>query len=225
MDGDGHLVEITARPGTSALVTGQSANRVHPAVAGFGTQQWRLRVEDDAVMVVLPGPTIPFRACRYYQRADIDLADSARLVWGDVWLPGRYARAGLSEWFQFDRIIQELSVQRGGALVFRERFAWQGPWDERTAHWHLGGARACGSLFVTGTVAPSAVQAGTGCDLAVLPTAAGDTCLRWCGPPAAVIRAVVVTALSVAGRWTGGEEAPAWLLDSHHLAPNHWFFA
>ena len=34
LDGDGHLIEITARAGTRSLVTGQSATRVHPAV-GF----------------------------------------------------------------------------------------------------------------------------------------------------------------------------------------------
>ena len=31
MDGDGHLIEITARAGTRAVVTGQSATRIHPA--------------------------------------------------------------------------------------------------------------------------------------------------------------------------------------------------
>jgi urease accessory protein len=224
MDGDGHLVEVVARSGSRTLVTGQSANRIHPAVAAFAAQRWRVSVEADAALVVLPGPTIPFRGCRYYQRAEIELAATARLVWGDVWLPGRYARAGLSEWFQFDRIVQDLSVARLGRVVFRERFAWCGPWDEEAARWHLGGARAAGSLYLTGTVAPHSVQAGPDCDLAVLPTEAGDTCVRWCGPPPAVIRAVTSTALAVAGGWTGGEAAPPWLLASHHLAANHWFF-
>jgi urease accessory protein len=225
MDGDGHLVEIVARSGGRALVTGQSANRVHPAVSAFATQQWRLCVEEDATLVVLPGPTIPFRGCRCYQRVAVELAAAARLVWGDVWLPGRYARAGLSEWFQFDRVVQDLAVRRAGELVFRERFAWRGPWDEETARWHLGGARAAGSLYVTGPVVPGSVHAGQDCDLGVLSTEAGDTCLRWCGPPATVLRAVTTTALTVAGRWTGGEGAPPWFLASHHLARNHWFFA
>ncbi len=225
LDGDGHLVEVVARAGARALVTGQSANRVHPAVAALATQQWRLRVEDGAVLVVLPGPTIPFSGCRFFQRTEIDLAAGARLIWGDILLPGRYARGGLSEWFQFDRLVQDLTVQRQGELVFRERFAWRGPWDDQAIRWHLGGARATGSLFVTGRVAAEGIEAGRDCDLAILPTEAGDTCLRWCGPPAAVVRAVVVAALGLAGRWTGGEAAPPWFLASHHLAGNHWFFA
>ncbi len=31
LDGDGHLMELTARAGTRAVVTGQSATRIHPA--------------------------------------------------------------------------------------------------------------------------------------------------------------------------------------------------
>jgi hypothetical protein len=99
------------------------------------------------------------------------------------------------------------AARRAGDLVFRERFCWRGPWDEEQARWHLGGRRPTGSLFVTGAVAPGAIQADPGCDLAVLPTEAGDTCLRWCGPPAAVVRAAVVAALGLAWKWTGGEES------------------
>ena len=40
MDGDGHLIELTAREGTRAVVTGQSATRIHPALASHATQQW-----------------------------------------------------------------------------------------------------------------------------------------------------------------------------------------
>jgi urease accessory protein len=224
MDGDGHRIEVVARAGSRVVVTGQSANRVHPAVRAFATQQWHIAVQEEALLVVLPGPTIPFRGCRYYQRAAIEMRPSARVLWGDIWLPGRYARAERSEWFQFDRLLQELEVRQDGELVFRERFHWHGPWDEETARWHLGGQQAAGSLFVSGPLPAGVDCSAPGCAHAVLRTEAGHTSVRWCGPPTAVVRSVVATALTVAGRWTGGPEAPAWLLGSHHLAPNHWFF-
>jgi hypothetical protein len=59
---------------------------------------------------------------------------------------------------------------------------------------------------------------------AVLATASGDTCIRWCGQPAAVTRAIVHAALCIAGSWTHGRDGPPWLLDARHLGPNHWFF-
>jgi urease accessory protein len=218
MDGDGHLVEVEAGPGTCAVITGQSATRVHPARGSFATQQWRVRAEAGSRLVLLPGPTIPFRGCRYYQRVRIDLAEGARLVWGDVWLPGRYARGERSEWFAFERIIQDLEVRRAGRLVYRERFDWRGPWDEEAVRWHLGGPHAAGGLFVSGGLGPVAKPQAA--ESAVLALASGDTCVRWCGAPPDVIADVVRAALGEAGRWSG--QGP-WLLASHHLAPNHWF--
>ena len=133
-------------------MTGQSATRVHPAVASYATQQWAVDVEDDACLVVLPGPTIPFRGSRYFQHGRIDLAPRASFIWGDIWLPGRYDRGELSERFQFERIVQDFEVRRAGRLVYRDRFRWDGPWSRQESDWYLGGALAAASLFVAGPV-------------------------------------------------------------------------
>lgn len=217
MDGDGHLVKIHACAGVRAVVTGQSATRIHPAVRSFSTQQWHVRVEDDARLVVLPGPAIPFRGSRYYQCVRIDLAARGQVCWGDIWLPGRYARGELSELHQFERLVQHLEVYREGDLIYRERFDWRGPWDKDTTRWHLGEHQASGSLFVTGSI-PESSPLLDNVDRAILPLASGETCVRWCGSPAAVLRSVVHTALHHAAC---GDRP--WLLESHHFAPNHWF--
>lgn len=217
MDGDGHLVDIHARSGVRAVVTGQSATRIHPALRSFATQQWHIRVDDDAQLVVLPGPAIPFRGSRYYQRVRIDLAARARVIWGDIWLPGRYARGELSEFYQFERIVQDVEVRRQGALIYRERFDWLGPWDKNMVRWCLGEHEASGSLFVSETISePSPLLEGM--DQAILSLSSGATCVRWCGPSAEIIHAVVQTALRHAA-----SGAFPWLLASHHFAPNHWF--
>jgi urease accessory protein len=223
LDGDAQRVEITARAGTRAVVTGQSATRIHPCLHGFATQQWSVRVEPGAVLVVLPGPAIPFRGCRYYQRVEIELEEDAGLVWGDLWLAGRYARGAASEQFQFALLVQDLLIHRQGRLVFRDRFCWRGPWDADTAAWHFGGALACGSLFVTGTMDAARVEMVGGLEGAVFPTAEGDTCLRWCGPPEQVTGAVVHGALRCGSVLGGCGGSQPWLLGEGVLAPNHWF--
>lgn len=223
LDGDAHLMQLTAAAGSRAVVLGQSATRIHPSLHGFSTQQWEVRVEAGAVLVVLPGPAIPFAGCRYYQRVAIDLEPGAGLVWGDVWLPGRYARGEASEEFRFETLIQDLTVRREGQLVFRDRFCWQGPWDGPTAAWHFGDGTACGSLFVTGAVEERSLQVQAPVDGALFPTAAGDTCIRWCGPAEAVTACVVGAALRAASALAGGDPATPWLLQTHDLAPNHWF--
>jgi urease accessory protein len=218
MDGDAQLVELDAGAGSRAVVVGQSATRIHPCLVGFSTQQWRVRVGPGAVLVVLPGPAIPFRDCRYYQRATIELDRDARVVWGDVWHAGRYARGARSEVFQFATLVQDLTVRRAGDLIFRDRFCWNGPWDVETAVWHFGNAPACGSLFASGALPEELIGQG-----AAFPTAAGDTCARWLGGSEAVTAKVVTVALRAAARLAGGRDGAAWLLEEHALAPNHWF--
>jgi urease accessory protein len=225
MDGDAHLVELTARAGTRALVTGQSATRIHPALASYSTQQWAVEVEDDACLVVLPGPAIPFQGSRYYQRGRVELAPGARLIWGDIWLPGRYDRGELSERFQFDRIVQDFEVRRGGRLVYRDRFRWDGPWSAEEADWHFGGALACASLFVAGPLPTALPEASPKVRRSIFGLESGDSCVRWCGDPVTVTTDLAQMALRLASSWTVGPEAPPWLISSGGLAPNHWFSA
>jgi urease accessory protein len=223
LDGDSHLYQIRARPGSRAVVTGQSATRVHPAVKSHATQQWVVDVEDDAVLVVLPGPAIPFQGCRYYQRGRVSLAASARVIWGDIWLAGRYARGAESEQFRFEQIVQDFEVERVGRLVYRDRFRWNGPWTPAQVQWYFGGALAAGSLFASGPVADLAGEPSPGLCQAIFPLESGDTCVRWCGPPAEVIRALVRTALTTAAHWNEAPQARPWLLESTGLSPIHWF--
>jgi urease accessory protein len=218
MDGDGQFIAIHADEGVRAVVAGQSATRIHPALAGFCSQQWRVRVERDAMLVILPGPAIPFQGSRYFQRVEIDLAEGAGLVWGDVWLAGRYARGSESEWFRFEMLVQDLSVRREGVLIYRDRFCWRGPWEEETARWHFGGAPACAMLFATGTLPDIQAVDSSAVDGATFSTAFGDTGIRCHGEAEAVTTSVVRTALHAAA----GLGETRWL-SGHDLGPSHWF--
>jgi urease accessory protein UreH len=150
LDGDAQLVEVEAGPGTRAVLVGQLANRIHPCPCSLSTQQWRVRVARGAVLVVLPGPAIPFAGCRYYQRVEADLEEGAALLWGDVWLSGRYARGPVSEAFRFAVISSEMTVRRGGLIVYRDHFRWDGPWDAEAAAWHFGAGHAAGACSSRG---------------------------------------------------------------------------
>ena len=210
MDGNGHLIELTAGTNTRAVVAGQSATRVHPCLHNFATQQWHVRVEAGATLVVLPGPAIPFEGCRYYQRAEIDLEEGANLIWGDIWFAGRYARGKLSEQFQFQTIVQEFLVRHAGLPVFRDRFCWRGPWDEPTARWHFGTQKACGSLFATGPGLNLSLRD----DRARFTTSAGAICVRYTDSSEVVTRKLVEDALQL---------GQAQVVTTSELAPNHWF--
>jgi urease accessory protein len=223
LDGDGHVMDLRARPGTRAVVTGQSAARIHPAVSSFATQQWTVDLEEDAWVVALPGVTIPYRGSRYYQRGRVTMAPGSRLIWGDIWLPGRYDRGNLSERFVFDRLVQDFEVRREDRLVYRDCFQWNGPWTPEQIQWYVGEHLASASLFVGGPLPESLGKPDPHVCRSVFPLESGDTCIRWCGHPMQVTADLVNVALSIAGVWTGGQGAAPWLLASTELSPNHWF--
>lgn len=155
----------------------------------------------------------------------------ACLIWGDVWFPGRYARDELSELYQFERLIQDLQICRAGELIFRDRFAWHGPWDTETRHWHTGPGLATGSLFLTGGVDEPSRIGTDSLERSVLPLPSGDTCIRWCGDPAELVRDLVATALTQAARneppglsrRPSSDRPTPWLLGTNNLGPTHWF--
>jgi urease accessory protein len=219
MDGDGQRVEVTAGLGSRAVIVGQSATRIHPCLHGFSTQQWSIDVGPAAVLVLLPGPAIPFAGSRYYQRVVINLAPGAAALWGDIWFAGRYVRGEL---FQFQTLVQELSVHQQGRLVFRDRFCWRGPWNAEEAAWHFNSHPCCGSLLVAGPggdrLAQCLANAGTAC----FRTAHGLGCVRYLGTSEKVTEQVVRHALATAAALSGTRDGQ-WLLADHHLGPNHWF--
>ena len=223
LDGDAHLIEIHAEANTRTVVTGQSASRMHPCLKGFCTQQWNVKVDDGAVLVILPGPAIPFAGTRFFQRVHVELGRDARLIWGDLWFAGRYARADASEQFRFECIIQEMAVQREGKLVYRDRFTWRGPWTDDAAHWYFAGQPAAGSIFVTGDIATDSLTQVEDSHAATFTTFAGDTCCRFVGPSDRVVHAVVQSSLRLASTLTSGAGHSPWLMKGHHLAPVHWF--
>jgi urease accessory protein len=223
MDGDGHLITLTAREGTRSVITGQSATRVHPAGASFASQQYQITVEDNAHLVVLPGPTIPYRGARFYQRGRIDLAPTARMMWADIWFAGRYERGELSERFVFERIVQDFEVRRAGELIYRDRFCWDGPWTLPQQQWFFGGELAAASLFVGGPLPEGLPEASPHVHRSVFNLDNGEHCLRWVGSPMHVSSELATVALHIAGFWTGGPGARPWLLESSSLSPNHWW--
>jgi urease accessory protein len=119
-------------------------------------------------------------------------------------------------------LVQDLSVRRANQLVYRDRFDWQGPWDQVRREWHVGKHLASGSLFVSGSVGPLP-ECSPGVERTVLTLSSGDTCIRLGGVPPEVVWECARLALGLAACWSGGEVSSPWLIGANNLAPNHWF--
>ena len=155
--------------------------------------------------------------------ARVELAPRAQLIWGDIWLAGRYDRGELSERFQFERIVQDFEARRAGRLVYRDRFRWDGPWTTDDAGWYFGGALASASLFIAGSV-PDDSSRGRSAATAVALSARFRRELHALVRPSRGRHERPRRHGPAAGRQLdNGPGAPPWLLTSSGLAPNHWF--
>ena len=203
-------------------MTGQSATRVHPALAELRDPAMGRRGRGRR----LPGrparPDDPVPRQSLLPAGRVELAPRARLIWGDIWLPGRYDRGELSERFQFERIVQDFEVRRDGRLIYRDRFRWDGPWSPEDAAWYFGGALASASLFVSGPVPETLPEAGPAfrrsvfrLDSGVAASDGAATLGRHDRPRTHRL----APGLELDGRARGPALAPR----SSGLAPNHWF--
>jgi urease accessory protein len=222
LDGDGQWVDLDVGPGVRGFVTNQSAGRVHRCPLGHAAARYDLRLSAGSVLCLLPGPTIPFAGSRFHQRAEIDLEPGAQIVWGDILLPGRTRYAEAPEHFAFDRLVQELRVRRDGRLVYYERLAWAGPWHEEEIRWHFGDNQAAASLFLSGPLPTEVLPEVADGEVAIQTTHHGDTCVRVVGRDAEAVIAAAARIALTAAAYLAGDPEP-WLLQSTHLAGNHWF--
>lgn len=222
LDGDGQLVDLDIGPGVRCVLANQAAGRIHPCPLWHAAARFDLKVAEGAVFCGIPGPTIPFAGSRFHQLATIRLDPGASLVWGDILLPGRTRYAKAPERFVFERLVQELRIEREGRLVYHERFSWRGPWNEEQIRWHFGDSEGAASIFISGRFPPEKLPAFPHGRYAIQETAYGDTCIRLLGRDPEWLIATAARVALTAGAHLAGEPEP-WLLSSSHLVANHWF--
>ena len=86
-------IEITARAGTRAVVTGQSATRIHPAARpATRPSNGPSRSRTTPAWSSCPARRSRSGVAAIFSAAASSSRRAARLIWGDIWLPGRYDR-------------------------------------------------------------------------------------------------------------------------------------
>jgi len=153
VDGDHVALEVDAGPGATALVASQGANRVYRSPRGCRSDLVA-RVDEGALLAVVPDPTACFTGARYAQTLDVRLSPGASLVLADTVTSGRGASG---ERWAFSHYTSTLRVQVGGHALVDERWLLDpahGPLPER-----LGRFNALGSVLLVGPAVASAREA------------------------------------------------------------------
>lgn len=148
VQGDRLALDVSAGPGARALVTTQSATKVHGMGHSYASQLQRFRLEEGAYLEYMPDPLILHRGARYLQDTHVVLPASASFVFGDILVPGRRWHHS-EELFGFKVYSAGLRVSRGEEQepLFEERLVLE---PEETAFRSaavMGGFSVLGSLY------------------------------------------------------------------------------
>jgi urease accessory protein len=142
VDGDELDLELSVGVGARAFLTTQASTKVYPGSSG---QTVTARVGDEALLVSLPDPVVGFAGSRYRQRARIELAASASLVWLESLTSGRAARG---ERWLFDGYRAHTAIDRAGKPLARDGLVLDAAHGSLLAR--LGSFDALATLIVAG---------------------------------------------------------------------------
>ncbi len=117
VDGDRIRLEVGVGEGAGAVLSSQGETRVYRSPRGCRSDLFA-QVENNALLAVLPDPTVCFAGARYHQRTEIALAPGAALVLVDAFLSGRSARG---ERWAFERYVSELTLRLGDRVILAEK--------------------------------------------------------------------------------------------------------
>ena len=198
VQGDRLALDVSAGPGARALVTTQSASKVHSMEHNYAAQLQRFRLGEDAYLEYMPDPLILHRGARYLQDTHITLPASASFVFGDILVPGRRWHHA-EELFGFDVYSAGLSVSRGEDQepLFEERLVLDTGDTEFRSVGVMGGYEVLGSLYalvperycaLLKNAAGSDVRDGEAWGVSILPHGAGVV-LRVLGRSSEAVRA------------------------------------
>jgi urease accessory protein len=121
LQGDRYTIDIAVGAGACALVTSQSANRIHQMDANYASQHQTVTVEAGAYLEYLPDFTIPYRGSRFINQTDIVVAEDATLLYGEMAMSGR-KHHHVGERFGLDLFSMAVAVRRpDGRKLFAEK--------------------------------------------------------------------------------------------------------
>jgi urease accessory protein len=118
LSGDRLESSVTVDSGAAVLLTTPSASRVFRMRDGEARSLQTFHVAPSAWLEVLPEPLVPHRGCVFHQRTTLHVEPGGSAFYADLLLPGRVAHGEIWRW---SRLVLELEVRHGSALLLRER--------------------------------------------------------------------------------------------------------
>ncbi|MEA2912302.1 MAG: urease accessory protein [Bradyrhizobium sp.] len=126
--GDRFDIDIATGEGSQLAVTTAAAEKVYRAAGPTAQLNVSLKAAAGSHLAWLPQETILFDRARLQRRIDIDLADSASLLFCEIVV---FGRAAMGERMLQGEFVDRWRLKRGGRLVFAETVRLDGDIGEK----------------------------------------------------------------------------------------------
>jgi urease accessory protein len=208
--GDRFDIEIAAGDGSRLAVTTAAAEKIYRAQGAAAQLNIALKATAGAHLAWLPQETILFDRARVLRRIDVDLAEDASLLLGEIVV---FGRAAMGERMLDGEFVDRWRVRRGGRLIFAETVRLEGDIGEQLARPAIarGGVAIGTALIVPGDAAlVEEIRALSGSFGGEVGLSAwnGFAMARFCAQDAARLRADMIAVL---GRASGAALPRLWL--------------
>ena len=142
--GDRYDVAVAVKDGGDVLICGQAAEKVYRSDGTDTDVAVALSAAEDAALEWLPQGTILFDGARLRRKAAVDLAESARLLAGEILV---FGRLGMGEIMSSGLVRDDWRIRVGGRLVWADALALDGDIGETLNHpAALAGGRALATI-------------------------------------------------------------------------------
>ncbi len=144
--GDRFELDVSVAPGARLVVTTAAAEKVYRSLHPDAVIDVKLKVGAGGSLAWLPQETILFDRARLSRAVDIELADEARLVFGEAVI---FGRSGMGEIVRHGRLEDRWRLHRHGRIIHAEAMRLEGDIAARLAQSAVGkGAVAVATVLI-----------------------------------------------------------------------------
>lgn len=117
VQGDRYTYRIQLQEGAEAFITDTAATKVYKMDLNYASKQVNVYLEKDSRLEFLPRETMLFAGSRWHQRATFCVTDGSKLLYSEIFCPGRIERG---EFWEFEIYSSKVAIEKDGRLLLNE---------------------------------------------------------------------------------------------------------
>lgn len=114
VQGDRYVYEYDLKDDSEAFITDTMATKLYKMDLNYASRYTNVYLGENSRLEYIPKETIAFANTRWYQCTVFHVKDNSKLLYSDIFCPGRIAR---DEFWDFDVFASKLIVENNGKIL------------------------------------------------------------------------------------------------------------